>query len=99
MVGSDPVRGSVVGGTASPEMTRALEAEARERLQQEADMAIYSRRNNAVAEERKIRESELNTEIAVEEKKRQIPETQTQADIAIQDNRTELAGLPAPTDG
>jgi regulator of protease activity HflC (stomatin/prohibitin superfamily) len=95
MLGVEPVRVTVTAVSASPEMTRALEAEARERLQQEADMAIYSRRNNAVAEERKIRESELNTEIAVEEKKRQIRETQTQADIAIEDKRKELVGLQA----
>jgi hypothetical protein len=95
MLGVEPVRVSVTNVSATPEMTRALEAEARERLQQEADMAIYSRRNNAVSEERKIRESELNTEIAVEEKKRQIRETQTQADIAVEERRKELVELQA----
>ncbi len=95
MLGVEPVRVSVVAVTATPEMGRALEAEARERLQQEADMAIYARRNNAVAEERKIKESELNTEIAVEEKKRQIRETQTQADIAIEERRKTLVDLQA----
>lgn len=95
MLGVEPVRVSVTNVTATPEMTRALEAEARERLQQEADMAIYARRNNAVAEERKIRESELNTEIAVEEKKRQIRETQTQAEIAVEQRRKELVELQA----
>jgi hypothetical protein len=95
MLGVEPVRVSVTNITATPEMARALEAEARERLQQEADMAIYARRNSAVAEERKIRESELNTEIAVEEKKRQIRETQTQADIAIEERRKALVELQA----
>jgi hypothetical protein len=57
-------------------------------------MAVYSRRNNAVAEERKIRESELNTEIAVEEKKQQIRETQTRADIAVE-QRKALVDLQA----
>ncbi len=95
MLGIEPVRVSVVSVTPTPEMSRALEAEARERLQQEADMAVYARRNNAVAEERKIKESELNTEIAVEEKKRQIRETQTQADIAIEERRKTLVGLQA----
>jgi regulator of protease activity HflC (stomatin/prohibitin superfamily) len=95
MLGIEPVRVSVVAITPTPEMSRALEAEARERLQQESDMAIYSRRNNAVAEERKIKESELNTEIAVEEKKRQIRETQTQADIAIEERRKTLVELQA----
>jgi len=95
MLGVEPVRVSVVAVTPTPEMSRALEAEARERLQQEADMAIYARRNNAVAEERKIKESELNTEIAVEEKKRQIRETQTQADIAVEEQRKTLVSLQA----
>lgn len=95
MLGVEPVRASVIAVSATPEMTRALEAEARERLQQEADMAIYSRRNNAVAEERKIKESELSTEIAVEEKKRQIRETQTQADIAVEERRKALVELQA----
>ena len=95
MLGVEPVRISVTNVTATPEMGRALEAESRERLQQEADMAVYSRRNNAVAEERKIRESELNTEIAVEEKKQQIRETQTRADIAIEEQRKALVDLQA----
>jgi hypothetical protein len=95
MLGVEPVRISVTNVTATPEMARALEAESRERLQQEADMAVYSRRNNAVAEERKIRESELNTEIAVEEKKQQIRETQTRADIAIEEQRKALVDLQA----
>ena len=95
MLGIEPVRVSVTNVTPTPEMARALEAESRERLNQEADMAIYARRNNAVAEERKIRESELNTEIAVEEKKRQIRETQTQADIAVEERRKALVDLQA----
>lgn len=95
MLGIEPVRVSVTNVTPTPEMARALEAESRERLNQEADMAIYSRRNNAVAEERKIRESELNTEIAVEEKKQQIRETQTKADIAVEEQRKALVDLQA----
>src|SRR5262249_36109780 len=58
----------------TPEIGRALEAEAREELQRESDQAIYARRNAAVEQERLIKESELNTEIAVQEKQRQIRE-------------------------
>ncbi|HVR40657.1 MAG TPA: SPFH domain-containing protein [Thermoanaerobaculia bacterium] len=94
-LGIQPLAVAIVAVSATPEMTRALEAEAREALSQEADMAIYSRRNNAVAEERKIKESELNTEIAVEEKRRQIRETQTQADIAVEEKRRALVDLRA----
>jgi len=71
-------------------MARALEAEARELLQREADEAIYARRNAAVLQERTIKESELNTEIAVEQKKREIREKQMAAEIAVEEARTAL---------
>lgn len=74
----------------SPEMARALEAEAREGLQRESDEAIYARRNAAVEQERRIKENELSTEIAVQEKQRLIRETRMAADIAIEDQRAEL---------
>jgi regulator of protease activity HflC (stomatin/prohibitin superfamily) len=74
----------------TPEMAKALEAEAREALQRRSDEAIYERRNNAVEQERRIKESELNTDIAVEEKRRQIRETQMAADIAIEQQRAAL---------
>jgi len=75
---------------ATPETSRALEAEAREALQQRADEAIYARRNAAVEQERLVKESELNTEIAVETKKRQIRETQMAAEIAVEEQRAQL---------
>jgi hypothetical protein len=74
----------------TPEMAKALEAEAREALQRRSDEAIYARRNNAVEQERRIKESELNTEIAVEEKRRQIRETQMAAEIAVEQQRAVL---------
>jgi len=74
----------------TPETSRALEADAREALQRRADEAIYARRNAAVEQERLIKESELNTEIAVEEKKRQIRETQMAAEIAVEEQRSQL---------
>jgi hypothetical protein len=81
---------SVLAIQPTPETGRALEAEAREALQGRADEAIYARRNAAVEQERLIKESELNTEIAVEEKKRQIRETQMAAEIAIEEQRSQL---------
>ena len=81
---------SLVGIQPTPETSRALEAEAREALQRRADEAIYARRNAAVEQERLIKESELNTEIAVEEKKRQIRETQMAAEIAVEEQRARL---------
>jgi regulator of protease activity HflC (stomatin/prohibitin superfamily) len=74
----------------TPEMSKAFEAEAREDLLRKADLAIYTRRNAAVEQERTIRENELNTEIAVEQKKGQVRDTQLTADIAIEQRRTTL---------
>jgi SPFH domain / Band 7 family len=81
---------SILSIKATPEMSKALQADARERLLQRADEAVYSRRNTAVELERRIKENELNTEIAVEEKRRTVRETQLRADIAIEQERTEL---------
>ena len=81
---------SILSIRPTPETGRALEAEAREELHRRADEAIYARRNAAVEQERLIKESELNTEIAVEEKKRQIRETQMAAEIAVEEQRAQL---------
>jgi len=74
----------------SPETGKALEADAREALLRQSDEAVYARRNAAVAQERLIKESELNTELAVEEKRRQIRESKMAADIAIEQQRASL---------
>jgi aminopeptidase N len=74
----------------TPEIARALEAEAREALQGRSDEAIYARRNSAVEQERRIKESELETELAVQEKQRQIREAQIAADIAAEERRAVL---------
>jgi hypothetical protein len=71
-------------------MARALEAEAREALQRHADEAIYARRNASVEQERRIKESELETEVAVQQKQRQIRETQLAADISVEERRSAL---------
>ncbi|VAW74250.1 NrtR-regulated hypothetical NrtX, Band 7 protein domain [hydrothermal vent metagenome] len=69
----------------TPETSRALEASAREKLLQEADEAIYIRRNASVEQERSIKENELLTDIAIEHKKREIEETKREAKRAIQE--------------
>lgn len=89
---------SVLAIKATPEMSRALETETREKLQQEADQAIYERRNFAVEQERKIKETELNTEIAVEEKKKQIDEKKMQTEIQKADNDRKLREMKVQAD-
>jgi regulator of protease activity HflC (stomatin/prohibitin superfamily) len=81
---------SILSMKPAPEMARALEAEAREALQRKSDEAIYDRRKAAVEQERRIKESELQTEVLVEEKRRHIRETKMAADIAIEQQRAEL---------
>jgi hypothetical protein len=81
---------SILAIKPTPETSRALEAEARERILREADEAIYARRNSAVEQERAIKENELNTEIAVENKKRQIREAQMDAEKSVQQKKREI---------
>ncbi|MDY7227541.1 SPFH domain-containing protein [Hyalangium rubrum] len=90
LLGVEVMGFSLLSVRPTPEMARALEAEAREGLQRRADEAIYSRRNAAVEQERRIKESELSTELAVEEKRRQIREAQMAADIAVEEQRSAL---------
>ncbi len=90
MLGLEIMSVNVLGVTPNPEMARALEAQTRESLQKEADQAIYERRNFAVEQERMIKESELNTEIAVEEKQKQIAEKQMETDVVKQENEQQL---------
>jgi hypothetical protein len=73
-----------------PDTQRALEAEARERLLREADDAVYGRRNNAVEQERRIRENELSTEVAVQARQREIEEARLATAIALEESRREL---------
>ena len=89
---------SILSVKPTPETSRALEAEAREALQRRADEAIYARRKAAVEQERLIKESELNTEIAVEKKKREIRETQMAAEIAVEQKRGEVRKTQMVTD-
>lgn len=88
---------SVRGVKPTPDTARALEAEAREAILKNADEAIFARRNFAVEQERAIREGELDTEIAVEQKKRSIRETQMDAEASVAAKKNELreAGMIA----
>ncbi|HZM46805.1 MAG TPA: SPFH domain-containing protein [Burkholderiales bacterium] len=74
----------------TPDTSRALEAEAREAILKAADDAVFLRRNAAVENERAIRESELDTDIAVEQKKRGIREAQMDAEASIQRRKSDL---------
>jgi len=90
MLGVEVLGLSVLSIKAMPEMSKALQAEAREQMLRKADEAVYARRNAAVLQERTIKENELNTEIAVEQKKRQMREAQMAAEIAVEEQRSVL---------
>lgn len=98
MLGIDILGANVLAVQATPEMAKALETETRELLQQEADHAIYERRNFAVEQERKIRESELNTEIAVEEKQKQIDEKKMESEVQRMENNRRLREMNLDAD-
>jgi hypothetical protein len=98
LLGIEILGANILAIAATPEMARALETETREKLQQEADQAIYERRNFAVEQERKIKESELNTEIAIEEKQKQIAEKQMETKIQGADNERKLREMQVEAD-
>ena len=81
---------SVMAIKPTPDISRALEAEARESNLKAADDAVYLRRMSAVEKERAIRQNELDTDIAVEQKKRQIQETKMEAKAAAMRKDNEL---------
>lgn len=98
MLGIEILGANILAINATPEMKRALETETREKLQQEADQAVYERRNFAVEQERMIKESELNTEIAVEEKQKQIAEKKMESEVQKAENDRKLKEMKLEAD-
>ena len=74
----------------TPEMAKALEAEAREALNRDADQAVYVRRNAAIEQERKIKENEIQTDLLVQAKQRELHERELEAEIALERQRAAL---------
>ena len=82
----------------TPEMAKALEAEAREALNRGADDAVYARRNAAIEQEGRIKEHELQTELLAQTKQREIRERDMEAQIALETQRAELTAQKAEND-
>jgi regulator of protease activity HflC (stomatin/prohibitin superfamily) len=74
----------------APEMAKALEAEAREALNRNADEAVYTRRNAAIEQERRLKENELQTELLVQAKQRELHQRELDAEIALETQRAAL---------
>lgn len=79
--------------TPTPEIKKALEADYREALQGKADQAIYARRAAAVEEERKIRESELNTEVNLEERRKDLVSLQASNTLTLAEAEAKSTGM------
>ncbi len=74
----------------TPEMAKALEAEAREALNGTADEAVYTRRNAAIEQERRLKENELQTDLLVQTKQRELHERELEGEIALEKQRAAL---------
>ena len=98
ILGVEVLSVDVLSVTPTPEMAKALETETRESLLKDADLAIYVRRNFAVEQERIIKESELSTEIAVQEKQKQINEKQAEIKINNAENDRKLREMKVLAD-
>ncbi len=92
-VGVEVMGFSILSITPNPDTARALEAETREQLLKEADEAIYARRNSAVEQERAIKENELKTEIAIQEKQHEMRQADLKFNISFEENKKQLVEL------
>lgn len=90
LLGVEVMAFNVLSLKTAPEMSKAIQAGAREDILRKADEAIYARRNAAVELERQIKENELNTEIAVAQKRRNVRETQMAGEITVEQQRSNL---------
>ena len=68
---------------ATPEMRKALEANYRESLQKRADQAIYDRRAAALEEERKVKQREMDTEVELEDRRKDLVSMQAQNNLTL----------------
>jgi len=98
------VRVSAVKPTA--ELEKALEAPMRERIQQEADDAVFERRARAVDKERAIEENELNNRIELARREEQLIQQQganarrqAEEEAAAQRIQVEVGRCPQPGGG
>lgn len=98
MLGTELLGLSILAIKPTPEMAKALQADAREEMLKKADEAIYARRNASVELERTIKENELNTEVAVAQKRRQVREMEMAGEIAVEEQRAALVDSKVAND-
>ena len=89
-MGIEIINLSLLAVRPNAETARALEAQVREQILKDSDDAIYNRRNSSIEQERLVKENEYNTQIAVEEKKREIEERKLMAKQGLQKQENQL---------
>ncbi|WP_337660310.1 SPFH domain-containing protein [Anderseniella sp. Alg231-50] len=67
---------------AMPEIQKALQTDYRERLQKQADDAIYARRASAIENERELKQRELATDVEIEQRRVELVNTQVRNKLA-----------------
>lgn len=67
---------------AMPEIQKALQTDYRERLQKQADDAIYARRAAAIENERELKQRELATDVEIEHRRIKLVDTQVRNKLA-----------------
>ncbi len=68
---------------ATTEMQKALEADYRESLKRRADQAIYQRRNAALEEENKLSQREMDNDVNLEERRKDLVDMQARNNLAL----------------
>lgn len=81
---------SIMAIKPTPETARALEVSVRELLLEEADEAVYRRRNASIEQERTVKENELKTELAVQAKEQEIEEDKLKSEGILQQQRQDM---------
>ena len=81
-----------------PDVARALEAATREAMNRAADEALYSRRNAAIEQERRLKENELRTDQLVQQKQQALREAELGGAIALETQRAALTAQKADND-
>jgi regulator of protease activity HflC (stomatin/prohibitin superfamily) len=89
-VGVEIIDLSLLAAKPNPETARALEAPMREEILKQADDATYVRRNAAIDQERNVKENELRSDLAVEQKKRLVRESQVESERAVLEKRQQM---------
>lgn len=86
---------SILAVLPNKETSRALEAQAREEILKKADEAVYERRNASIEQERRIKETQLESDRIVQKKQNELRDSQLVFDTSLEEKKEKLVGLAA----